>query len=106
MSLRRPEPEPYEWPEGHAWTTTLTVALRWVDGKWQVAADPGLERDPEGALCTHGLHLDDPDARARCEAVRRQLDLEPTPATVGLARQLAALEGLVLAPERSTDAQA
>jgi hypothetical protein len=94
---RASEPDPPEWLSGHAWTTTLSLRLVWADERWQVAADPAPTRDPVGTVCTHGLHLTEPpDVRHRCEAIARRLDDAPVPSPMQLARQLAALGGLVL----------
>lgn len=105
MSPRKaPEPEPDLWPPGHAWTTTVSLRLIWTDGRWQVAADPALVRDPNGCVCNYGLHLTaSPDVRNRCRAIAANLDAEPMPSPMQLARQLAALAGLILAPMPEED---
>lgn len=100
MTPRKPaEPDPDLWPEGHAWSTTVSLRLVWADGRWQVAADPAPVRDPNGCGCNYGLHLTaSPDVRNRCRAIAANLDAEPMPSPVQLARQLAALADLILAP--------
>lgn len=100
MTPRPSKPaEPPPLPEGHDWITTITLGLVWdTDSQlWRLDGDPP-KRDPDGPVCTHGLHLESVEARAYCDQVRAALDLEPTPTTYALARGLAALHGAALTP--------
>jgi hypothetical protein len=82
----------------------VSLRLVWADGRWQVAAEPDPARDPVGCTCTFGLHLTEaPEVLHRCQAIRANLDAEPMPSPMQLARQLAALAGLILAPMPEED---
>lgn len=95
--VRAAEPPPL--PEGHAWITTITLGLVWdpEQQRWRLDGEQPT-RDPDGPVCTHGLHLESVEARAYCDQVRAALALEPTPSTYALARALAHAHGAVLGP--------
>jgi len=64
-----------------------------------VAADPAPVRDPNGCGCNYGLHLTAHLTSGKpVPAIAANLDAEPMPSPVQLARQLAALADLILAP--------
>lgn len=66
------------FPDDHQIMQSARVQLVW-DGQQWIISRATLERDPDGAHCSYGLHLDDAGMRARCQREMDRAELAAVP---------------------------